>query len=1178
MRTHTHINKYKEKMNYLKLTNQLTNKMKKLLLMLLALVATSAWAQTDVTNDYISNADFSSQDGWTQDHSDSFWALDNGLIGTLSIQNNKTSSTDETHLATEYCFGIQCRWSTNYAAFTQETQTLPVGVYTLTFDVQNKNGSNNVTYENRFKVTIGGTTYTDNSTEWMRGSSNWTTHTITFNVTEATTATISLGYGTGSNNIGSTATPHLYVSHLKLTWTDPLQAAKEALQAEIDKAKLCDAKEGLADAIAAAENALANATTNTELQEALAALQAADKDAVLRYENGLADAAATNGMVTSFVVNGTFDSNVNGWSRTGGFQNNGIASNQQGDFTVPFYENWNGSAKANKMYQTINNIPNGTYKLKIAAFVNTLADPNESQYVFANEDKTYLTTGDPTFYEVWTVVTNNTVEVGLEQTTATANWMGIDNVSLTYYGAGDVRDQAQAGSHKTDWDEALAAAQAAIANTDYSNVTGSEKTALEAEIAKAEPTTADGYDAATAALRAATNAFTAAKTNYDIFAQYNADLTYADAAKKPVISNESTAESVITALRAYYESHALAEGVEDAVDKTSVITNANNPTNNDGWTWTGNKNNPASNEPWTDADGTNEHSYFDGGNWGANSWTTTMEQTITIPSGRYLLTAKGRAAVNTTLTMSVGEESVELPHVGSTGNVFDRGWGDASLEFETTDGSATIKVTATSSTLHEWFSISNFRLVQLEEIVVPMADADDYAALASAIADAETNTLGFDAGEYAPYNNVEALQALAAAKAIDPEATDGNTKEVVNNATSALTNASWTANEVEVNAIYDGNFSIQPEHTTGPTALTGWNNPQGIRQLIKNTETYLGLNSASAKAAVFAWGNTTMYYGDTEGYTMPLAAHTLYELSFKTCGWIDGDMGYVNVDIKNSNNEGLQTVNTVTATKRINESDPWDEFKVFFETGEAGNYRLGMWTSKHTTFTDLVLKKAVAEEITLNETEEYTAVTEDIYANVTMNRKVVAGINAVAVPFDLTTEQVKAVFGENAQVYTFEDVPDGENSQINFNTKEENTIEANVPVLVGGATESPQQTINGVILKAGEAKVTGTNFDFVGNYAGTVKVAANDYFVSGGKLYKSEGNTNLKSFRAFIQNKANTNGNVKLCIDGVATSIEAIENGQLTIDNEAIYNLAGQRVSKATKGIFIKNGKKVVVK
>ncbi|MBO7068978.1 MAG: hypothetical protein J6W52_09945 [Bacteroidaceae bacterium] len=42
------------------------------------------------------------------------------------------------------------------------------------------------------------------------------------------------------------------------------------------------------------------------------------------------------------------------------------------------------------------------------------------------------------------------------------------------------------------------------------------------------------------------------------------------------------------------------------------------------------------------------------------------------------------------------------------------------------------------------------------------------------------------------------------------------------------------------------------------------------------------------------------------------------------------------------------------------------------------------------------------------------------------------------------------------------------------------------------------------------------------------------------------------------------------------TGISTIDNGELTIDNAAIYNLAGQRVNKAQKGIYIVNGKKVL--
>jgi len=43
-----------------------------------------------------------------------------------------------------------------------------------------------------------------------------------------------------------------------------------------------------------------------------------------------------------------------------------------------------------------------------------------------------------------------------------------------------------------------------------------------------------------------------------------------------------------------------------------------------------------------------------------------------------------------------------------------------------------------------------------------------------------------------------------------------------------------------------------------------------------------------------------------------------------------------------------------------------------------------------------------------------------------------------------------------------------------------------------------------------------------------------------------------------------------------ATGIHSIDNGQLTIDN--VYDLSGRRVAQPSKGLYIINGKKVVLK
>lgn len=82
---------------------------------------------------------------------------------------------------------------------------------------------------------------------------------------------------------------------------------------------------------------------------------------------------------------------------------------------------------------------------------------------------------------------------------------------------------------------------------------------------------------------------------------------------------------------------------------------------------------------------------------------------------------------------------------------------------------------------------------------------------------------------------------------------------------------------------------------------------------------------------------------------------------------------------------------------------------------------------------------------------------------------------------------------------------------------------------------------------------------------GFYKVATTIY-VKAGKAYleiERTGSTGAKDFYA---------------IDDETDGIRQIENGQLTIENAEIYNLSGQRVNKAQKGIYIVNGKKVVIR
>ena len=252
---------------------------------------------SDVTSS-ITNADFSSTTGWTKDCSAQFNDIGNGLIGSYRVRTDvgTAAATDDTHLSSEYCFGFEARWSTNFASYYQSVNLQP-GAYVLSYDVTNTNGNtSNQSYDNRFYVQVGSSTIYDSSTEWMRGASGWTTHSISFSLSVASSVKICLGYGTGNNNTPHTNTPLLYVSHLKLDYQDPTLSSKlTELKGVVKKAKALNTVlniSELATLITTVEGK--TYSTTAEMQPDINAIKA-------YYEN----------LETVTITNGDFDTGIN---------------------------------------------------------------------------------------------------------------------------------------------------------------------------------------------------------------------------------------------------------------------------------------------------------------------------------------------------------------------------------------------------------------------------------------------------------------------------------------------------------------------------------------------------------------------------------------------------------------------------------------------------------------------------------------------------------------------------------------------------------------------------------------------------------------------------------------------------------------------------------------------------
>ena len=340
------------------------------------------------------------------------------------------------------------------------------------------------------------------------------------------------------------------------------------------------------------------------------------------------------------------------------------------------------------------------------------------------------------------VVSDGTLKIGVKKVEkVAADWACFDNFRLTYYG--EVNDVAV---FKEAYEAALAAAKAAVSDDTYAEVVGDERTALTAAIdanSTVAEETKDAYVAATTALNEATNTFKGAKESYVALAtakaQYKdfdvAAYKYASEEKASALADalvataknaeEATAKAsaLVAAVRSIVESNALAEGVEGATNYTESIKNPNAEAL-EGWTTAlGEINKGAINiktaEPFTDAEGNSTHSYFDGGSWNDNAWDVTFSQDVTLPKGKYLLTATSRASADlTSFALFAGEARAEMKHVGASGELFDRGWNDNSVEFEVTEDDAVVNlgVQGVTDKQHQWMSFTRFRLVKVGEV------------------------------------------------------------------------------------------------------------------------------------------------------------------------------------------------------------------------------------------------------------------------------------------------------------------------------------------------------------------------------------------------------------------------------------------------------------------------------
>ena len=137
---------------------------------------------------------------------------------------------------------------------------------------------------------------------------------------------------------------------------------------------------------------------------------------------------------------------------------------------------------------------------------------------------------------------------------------------------------------------------------------------------------------------------------------------------------------------------------------------------------------------------------------------------------------------------------------------------------------------------------------------------------------------------------------------------------------------------------------------------------------------------------------------------------------------------------------------------------------------------------------------------------------------------------------------------------------------------------------------NPENTENNVFFYQATAATVATpveNNGLIGTFeAITAPQGDNFYVLSNNKLYyTTDATVNVAANKAYVDmnkivNKSSeAKGRVTINFDGVeATGIESVDNAVNALNSGDIYDLSGRKVTAPTSGIYIMNGKKIVIK
>ena len=234
---------------------------------------------------------------------------------------------------------------------------------------------------------------------------------------------------------------------------------------------------------------------------------------------------------------------------------------------------------------------------------------------------------------------------------------------------------------------------------------------------------------------------------------------------------------------------------------------------------------------------------------------------------------------------------------------------------------------------------------------------------------------------------------------------------------------------------------------------------------------------------------------------------------------------------------------------------------------------------------DVTATCKVRQSFTYNEASA-NSIMASTDADVTLNRSFIPSQwNTICLPYTISSSNISSLFGEGTKVAEFTGKT---NNLLNFTTLTGDML-PNTPYLIKPTTTTSVFTFSGIDIVSGDPVKSITETDgtitFKGVYsAGTLSVG--DYYISDDKFCQaSTTDVAMNGFGAyFTYTGTSSTKELLVSIDGnEPTSMSGVIGEKVGVKNA--YTLSGQRINSAfacshkmAKGIYIINGKKIVVK